>query len=1179
MKITCPNCKKNYNIDPSKIPAKVTTGKCKACGHGMPLRQTVVKEPPAKTTAQKIKCLYCNRSYTIDQSKIPANVTTVKCKSCGHAISLKQTPSETTDPKSGESKITCLYCSKTYTIDLNKIPKGITKTKCKSCGHAISLNSKTSNNLSQKSELKGTGAYLNPPKTAALKPPPPSIEEPVATPLWKKPWLIAAVFALIVVGVTILYTGMDFLNPFGNRQAEQRTPKPGAQFQATNLPKPFLNLSINIPLAMASIENRIPEDQINHHYASTMSAIKALKLNRIQLYLFPDSHHTALPVIVAYPSKPKSMETRLKKAVAIQAMLEKMPDGSYRLKKEALPAEKRNTIPIDLYRIQFLDNGALVAPKSLLPQLKNIDVLQHTQVARMAASIKNPEDVAVLAIRIPENFQNGWEKKIQNVPALKESPQISMMTAMGVGMLAQMTEPFKDIEALALGFRFTEDTGRTLSYAQIFRKGVDGAKVYEQLSSGNVDDLNVDGIVLNLIALLQDPRYQQQIQFDNNRLALEFSWSEEDDNAFLSSLSEATIGYLIAQSMQLEPTPGYVETKYTDAPELQASVNVSKLQLTVPEITGQSLFPGHYFESGDAPHMTLSLDTVDIPNAPLAELTYDVMSVQTQEGNNVMRQTEEQFKHKLKPGSGFPSHITLNIQKGTPAKSLDTATIRFNLFLPSVMEQFEFKAGEPDGSTKKDNGTYVKLGRLEKDIAKVNYGGAKNIHLLAYDKTGRALASRESMSSASSITTRFQGIIAKLKVVVVKEIFDYTFTIDVDLNQGQELKLANKPEVPARVRFDRNPMTNYVPFSKNDLDDLGVDWKEGGNMSWNDGLAIQLPKGPFSGKVDWEVHFFGNDKPLYMAGNSFSGSNELNFSLQKGELQKAHAAFGSVRMNLASEIQRLRFVKKSDGKPVVNRLPSGQKITVIFNKNEIALNTAKAEMIQVMALDANGRRIKRGNYTRHKDGKLIQYFWGVPTTFEMDLVTKKISKTIHFDIRQRPLNEEAYLKFQVDAENQREIVKTLKAISQARRKDRSGYGDDLAGLYYIYDRKKKKPRKLIHKNVAHADPAGQKRFRYKVKPFKGYYFALLSGTETNGDQKPYPRQSKKRTYAWHKGKFQTTPYIQMPDIVAIPADRTQPTFFLQWGQVYMKQLNGSELQYIPQDYYSRGWVEAKFIEG
>ena len=170
--------------------------------------------------------------------------------------------------------------------------------------------------------------------------------------------------------------------------------------------------------------------------------------------------------------------------------------------------------------------------------------------------------------------------------------------------------------------------------------------------------------------------------------------------------------------------------------------------------------------------MTLTLDTVDIPNAALAELTYDVLSVKTAGGKDVMRRVEDQFKFKINPGSTTPGQITLNIQKGAPATALGTAKIRFNLFLPSVLEQIEFKSGEAIGNQKCFNGAYVKLGRLERDVAKVEYRGARDIRLFAYDKTGRALASQETMSSSSSVSTRFQGVIAKLKVGVVKERID-----------------------------------------------------------------------------------------------------------------------------------------------------------------------------------------------------------------------------------------------------------------------------------------------------------------------------------------------------------------------------------------------------------------------
>ena len=120
--------------------------------------------------------------------------------------------------------------------------------------------------------------------------------------------------------------------------------------------------------------------------------------------------------------------------------------------------------------------------------------------------------------------------------------------------------------------------------------------------------------------------------------------------------------------------------------------------------------------------------------------------------------------------------------------------------------------------------------------------------------------------------------------------------------------------------------------------------------------------------------------------------------------------------------------------------------------------------------------------------------------------------------------------------------------------------------------------KLIGSKIAQSDPLGQKRFGYRLKPYKGYYFTVLSGTESNGVKQDYPKQAKRKMFAWNKGTFKIVPYAQSPDLVAIPADKFQPTFFLQWGQVFMKQLNGSTLQYLPHDYYGQGWVEAKFIE-
>ena len=90
--------------------------------------------------------------------------------------------------------------------------------------------------------------------------------------------------------------------------------------------------------------------------------------------------------------------------------------------------------------------------------------------------------------------------------------------------------------------------------------------------------------------------------------------------------------------------------------------------------------------------------------------------------------------------------------------------------------------------------------------------------------------------------------------------------------------------------------------------------------------------------------------------------------------------------------------------------------------------------------------------------------------------------------------------------------------------------------------------------------------------------SVLSGAQTKGVNQGYKRRSKKNTFTWEKGRVTTTALTRHPDLVAIPADAAQPTFFLQWGQVYTKPLNGETLKYLPENYYEDGWVEAKFID-
>jgi predicted Zn finger-like uncharacterized protein len=1195
MKISCPNCHKKYNLSAAKIPAGVKTAKCKACGHPMPLKgkapeedrpvpkEAAPTEPSTETPVIKRSCLYCGQNHAPHRDKIPPGTASIKCKSCGRPVPLKleetagtalvhSLKKESSDTDSTDKllkapsktpavvTLTCENCQKRYKIRSHKIPPTAKSLKCRACGHRIKLPI---------------------PDAAAKKPPilaPPSLPPVTSRPRGKmRLYALAAGFLLLV------FAGLfASLNMFKNRGLKPSTPgsqKLTAAASAFLKQEPFLALNLNLPLIINNIDQRVAKDKKTLKFRSTMSLIKSLRLKRLDVYLYAGRRNQLLPVIMARGNQVRHLEKIVSRPEAFANYFERESAGRYRFKSETLDETKAYGFPDEPYQMIVVEKGAVFAPSSVAGALaSDQSLLQKAVVAEFSESIADPQDLARAAIRIPGNLPRGWEKEIENNPAWAKNPQLAMIAGMGSGLLSQLADSLKPVETLALGFRFTDSDGRALSYAQQFRPEVDGSAVYQKLNSGELQDGEVEGVIRALWELFQDQRYQHDIQFAGNRLDLEFSWLKKDDTVFWSALSKATIGQLFAQSMELAPTPGPVVAKYTGDPQLFTTVDSKALKPKIPQIVKQSLFPGSYRDFGASPQMTLELDPLDIPNAALAQLTYEVRAIRTPDGKDILGAEENQFKPTIKPGSAFPGWLTLSVRNGTPAASLGSAIIQFKLSLPDTLQIFEFKRGEANGQRKKAGGIQVTLGRLEKDVAAVTASGGQALYLIAYDKTGKALASSESMSSASSATTRFQGVIDKLKVVAAASVLEIPFEVDIDLNGGRELKLPHKPTIPSRLRYNHQPLRAYHNFSKQELDALAVAWREAGEGQWADKLEVQLPRGPFSGYADWEVHLFGHDQPQLFAGNPVQGTRDVSYRMEKGRLAEASAAFGIVQLSIRTDIERLNFTIKGGGKTQTRRLASGDPVSVDFNQNEISYGTGKAHIIQVAAYDSLGKRLKQDSYSSNQGGRRKIYFWGQPARFEMDLATKTLQKKIKFDIRQKPLTEEAYLAYQETIEHHRNIVATLKSIDRARRQDRSYYGDDLAGLYYLYGRKTKKPMHLLAEDIAHSDPAGQKRFGYKAKPFNGYYFTILSGAEVNGVNKAYKRRSKKAQFTWQKGRITTSSLTRHPDLVAIPADTTQPTFFLQWGQVFMKPRKGETLKYVPGNFYEKGWVEAQFIE-
>ena len=821
MQITCSKCKKVYNVDPSRIPSGVTDTKCKACGNSISLRPAAPQEPHAPKTApaprvaiMQITCQYCSKKYKINPESIPAGVTSMKCKACSHDISLtpqSAAPVSTTvtEKPAGQNTdirhITCLYCGKKYSIKASKIPPGVNTTKCQACGRNLSLKpaagltSAFKDEISKKkTSLKSSGAPQN-----QHVPQIPIIQniEPSTPPVWRKPWALAAAAAVVLLCIGVFYSGSKItqlakikLSAENVINKDRQSPVQKGPSETFIEPEPVMAVSVNVPLLLEAIDQNIPQDNKNLKYKVTAGIFKSLGLSKVQLYLYPHAQYNFLPVILAESDNGQNLEKKLKSQGNYFQFLQRLSDGSYAIKKEAIPEAQQNNFPIDLYRLRFIDNTVVLAPQHLSRIFKQGEAaVRQSQVARMMASIAGPGDLALLSLRIAEDFSQNWQNKIQNNPALQKSPQRAMIAAMGDGVLAQLSDSLKSVESLVIGLSMDDSNGRQLRYAQRFRKGVDGRRIYQQLKSADPNNFNVNGIVLKLIEILNNPLYRHNILYQNNRLMLELSWTKQHDKTLLTALSEATFGQMFDQNMDLAPSEGAIAAQYTEPPQLSANLDVNSLKQLIPGIVQQSLLPGNYLSSGDQPLMTLELDTIDFPNASLAQLTYEVLEVLTTDGTNVMRTEQSQPQHKINPGNISAGSIDINVKKGTAAETLATAKIRFHINLPASFKKMEFASGNLPGTLRESEGVWVKLGRLEKDVAKITYSGGTSAQLFAFDRTGRSLACRESASSPSSVATRFQGEINTLMVVVVQEMLDYPFEVKVDLNGGSKLSLSHQP--------------------------------------------------------------------------------------------------------------------------------------------------------------------------------------------------------------------------------------------------------------------------------------------------------------------------------------------------------------------------------------------------
>ncbi len=976
--------------------------------------------------------------------------------------------------------------------------------------------------------------------------------------------------SIIVGGLVIIAVFLIFF--FNSHLYKERATAPSVTL--SDFQNPIAGLSVDISRMVDLVEKHAERKEGQDEIVGKIDKLKKLGLNTLDVFIFPDKKHSALPVVALRGGQGFVFKQLLADHSLLAPYVEKITEDQYRFKKEALPEEDWADFPVDIYRLRLVNDDCFIVPEPLFVSFPaGYDMIAQSPVAQFGATVKENNAVAGLAIRFPVNFTAGWQEKLNDHPFLKEQPLVKMMADMVMMWFQQLAEPFEQLQYMALELQIDGDS-RSLRYAHLFQPAIDGAAVYEKLKNKEAD--TGPGLIGSMIALLEDPRLSADLDFKKNRLAYNIAWKSADDQPVLKALAQATVEKIFERAMLSgEPTQGLITTSYTSALQLTKQLDQTKLESSLSHQISMNLFPDSFWPNGEEPKMNMELDPVAIPNAVLAKGEYEVLRISTPDGRDVHRPTEKSFALFVQFDNRQKNHIQLNVVPGTGAKDLSTAVLRFKILVPTDLYIFDFKKDAPE-KIKKKGGVLVIAERIERDIAEIYSQGGSGIWLFAFDKTGKAISTKESISSSTGIFKRFNGVIDRLQVVVAGEIVEQTFDVEADLNGGGRIELSHKPQVLPRTRLEYSPVDEYLALSAKELADLQVEWFEDAAKVWStQGLRITLPNGPGSGHTRWETYFYGEGREQSIRGTSYSSGNNFGYLVDSGKLKNAHAVFGKVAITVAGKIEKLQFNNQGEQAFFEQRLSTGEDVKLAFNQNEITYREGSAEVIQVHAFDSENRHLKKDSYFRNEKGSTFQYFWGIPARVEMDLATDFHKRTIDFDLRVRPINSKAYEGFKKEISQRRNIVNTLKQVFQTRHQTSRAYGEDLAGFFYLAG---KASGSVMDKAVAFSDPKGESRFGYHALPYEGYSFTVLPASQSFLLKMKEMSKTSGRSYTYGGQSFKALSARILPALAAIPKDKSKPTLFVNQAGVYMKYLYGELLTHIPDNYYNSGWKQVKFIE-
>jgi len=904
-----------------------------------------------------------------------------------------------------------------------------------------------------------------------------------------------------------------------------------------------------------------------------IATLARLGVGDVRVYLRDEGDGTGSPVAIVDDPQ-EAIWKELSTNPIVNGFLTRTDDTTYEIKWDRLsdrqvPARIREVV------IRQADKRVLVGLAHA------IDLVvsgawdpERSMLAELARRTQAKSSLVSLGMLVPNKVPGELSSKLAKDDPLKASREARMLLKMAEGFLGQVAGQLEQVDAVSMSFSMPDAQLRRLQCSVALRSpgaaSVLADLVDKPLSAPSSDSRFLSG----LAALLAHPKLERHVALAGSLVDLDLGWKEPADRELGRLLGKSVMALMFSgASFEPKPSEGPIVCEYAKKPVLSETVDVEQVAARVGKHLERCFFPTMYFE-GKTPTVGLEMDPIDIPNASLCGVSYRVRSVKTTSGKDALRKTEHSFTSPLSLDGSFGSHLQIPIVPGTPGESLVSAKIAFEVEIPGSIAIFSFKAGEEPRSRAKA-GVTVTVKTLSNDVASVSVRGAEGKpRLYAFDVGGDALARSESMAGGGSAAARFKGPISELWVVVAMAMSKHSFTVDVDLNGGKRIELPKAPSSEVPVRFVTTAPKRYASLTERELDGLQVKWNESKDRAWDKGLVIDLPKAVAGGRAKWELHWFAHAEPIRLDGGSFWQPTRFSWSPRDG-FGDAAAVFGRVELTIPSGFRTVQVEKKHDLQ--WNEQKVGNKtIKLRFDRNTITHSAKGLKVIALRAFDAAGGELRAGSrMSSSKDGQM-RYYWGQPARAELTVSLGSLTRRMPVEIVQRLVDDAKFRAYRTRVEKQRKIALALRGIGNAMKKAWNRYGDDLAGLRYVYGRDGK-PANLVPEAVAHACPNGASRFGYEHKAFGGYTFSLVKFREQNGEKKPLFRQGKTRKFRWVGGEFEGARFNTWPGLVATPLDPKQPTFVYAWSNVYSKRLDGKPLEALPGDLW-QAWERVEIVE-